>query len=1690
MDKQNNPQAVELHTNVSSTFEDVVVLSFDLTLYPLQQFGPSWHPDFIRLLNVLPCDLRYNLLDGLREYLWWMSPEYVYEFSRALVPIIQSEMMHEDFMSEWEVAFSPTSFMYDYVCMVDAMVPDELRFYDVSAVQEVVYVTCPRVLPRCTIRVINTVRMKRKQLRLNRVFETPWVYAATLQHRVKTVHKPVFTSVRSLTQSIFSNVQRRLKKETREPRRIWGAVQARQHRFASLVLTCQSGRTPTIAKPAREVRDEKQRLVAHEKSVAARKAVDKEVRKQKVLESRDKRSPVWKQRSDDEHLQSGRVLSSVLAAGGAVLATELWRTLRSGRKTSDAMSALLQQLGEFKDKLVQIMGNSLWMIPFVTTVYYAINHFKVVDGVLRSVLFSVCSTLVGTRLWQVVAKFFQDSNNSPQHGSIELQAGVYDALPRLLSTVMCFSVFGRKFSPSTVTEFIKRLSHLDRLASGWDTFLRWVLESTEALVNFVRVRFGADKVKLFNNVHKPTYDWASRVDKLVLQHSTADREVDAESLNEMVKLIREGHGFKELYRGTTMARYVDEYTMRASNLLQPYLGTINARNNFRFEPIACMLLGAPGVGKTIMAVPLCAAVLMESGLLPRDTSSDVVFENIWQKGTSEYWNSYASQLCLVMDDAFQQRADATDKDNEYMNIIRMVGSWSFPLNFADLTSKGKIFFGSKFIFGTTNLRSFNAEAGLVIQEPQAVARRISFPYELRLKPEYSKDGRLDQDAYQRECARAAENGVGLDRYPWYIWDVARHDFIRGTTESTPMPLRDLVLEMAEALKLRASTFSSTKDFLCDFISGMRKVECQAGRYLPELDVTLKAFKAHLTAWNSEQRALSVTVVKWLKVLGVGIMAKLAFDIVKVLLSSVWKFFTGIFGHGKRAEVQSNRPLARKSQRLKANDVRLQATDTNVCTNVYGNTYKMMLSLPDDQYFVVGQVCFIEDTLVVQPQHFTDTVRDMLVTKQVDSTCRVRFKHALNDDHTFDVSAQKYLSFARLSDADADVEFMKFEDVRAHRNITGSFMREADLKYLGGVRARLDVCEVDDRKSYLDSVQRAVYTFPSLKVGRNLRIGRRSLTRYFTYPAPTTAGDCGAPLCIFDNSSYSGRTAIGLHVCGSSDRGVGFSNVVTQEMIMDARKKLNTIVDEFESDLAARGVVLQSGCELPFDKKGSFLPIGTVDRAVVTCPKTSFYPTKHFGELGDYECLPAPLSPVWRDGVLVFPMENAVAPYSSPVYVYEQKWLRQAMHVAMAPLTSMTRDYSRRIYTFDEAVCGIPQEKFRSIPRGTAAGFPYVYDVRNGKKEFFGESQEYDLTTKNALELRTRVDHVVQKAKENTRLSHVFLDFLKDELRTPAKVQAVATRLISSAPLDYTVAWRMYFGAFSSAVMRHHTYTGMAPGICVYTEWDKLAEMLQKKGDKVFDGDFKGFDSSEQPTVHMLILKYVNDWYDDGIENARVRKVLWLDLMHSRHIGGVGNDQRFIYQWNKSLPSGHPFTTIVNSIYSLFTLVGAYISTTGDLTGFWTHVSSVTYGDDNVTNVSDELASVYNQVSVATALGREFKLVYTPGKKDGDFEPFTSLDNVSFLKRHIVDRDGWVCPLELDSFLYTCYWCKNKKLEGKIYHDVLEVSLEELSMHDKNTWDVYAPKVYSMLEEAGHVPAAPCDQASYLDVIRSRSDSWY
>lgn len=1506
-------------------------------------------------------------------------------------------------------------------------------------------------------------------------------------------------------------------------------------------------------------------------------------------------------------------------------------------ESNSILSKLMETLGDIAESFKRIMGHALWVIPVVLIVWYAVYHYGDANLFAATMVVSTLGAILPLGLWDVISKFFHKTNDAAvdfssmahsisMSGVTEQMGGFTDSAAALIASVFTFTFLGKKTTEGQVAEFMKRLSGWDRVSANLEKFMEWVLKSLETLVNFALKRFGFDTVQFWTKAKTDIEMWADEVDDIQLETATDTDRKSVKVANRLVKLLQRGSVFRRMTPPTSpLHRIIEQYWHRANALLMPYQGMLSARKNFRVEPICGMFVGAPGIGKTKLLAALCSHVLISSGAV----EPEEVKEHLWQKGSSEYWNGYMGQACVLIDDAFQLRPQTGDKDNEYMNIIRMISSWAFPLNFADLESKGKIYFDSVLVVGTTNTKSL-AEAPSVITDVGAVIRRLEFSYQLCLNPDYAIEGTLDIGKYNatvrehlaqyRIREAAGESVVPLDSFPWHIWTVKKHDWL-APTHACEQPLREIVMEMSDKLRHRLATHEDNVaeiDSIVDVYKTRKPVE-QSGivsrarawadsqsastlarsdlppleEILAETDSTYgsrattpcrdpypdsededglyyeaeQAARESLSArlqvlLNDEREAATgwtcfcekygsafMRVGKYtlaflagsLAITGLVAIGKWLWNMLSTMMPNRWK--KGV-PRGK-SEDQSNRPLARGAMRIPVNHVVFQTIDTAVQFNVYENSYKMF-SLFDGGAGVVptviGQVQFVDQRLAVMPAHFTVQLKNMLGRGELAKDSSLMFRNAVQEDMQIKLSVRQFMELRRFGKPDTDVEFVEFPaSIRGHRNVAKNYALERDIvSHASAVpRTRLDVCEVDDLKNVLPFNRHFIHTFSDMTFVRDRYITGQRRTRMFEYPGVTKAGDCGAPFCLFNGSPSQGRACLGFHIAGNGID-LGYAAIVTQEMIGEAAKALGIIMSKLHDDLNSRGYTVHQsaisheslspvleevavsvgpllssdeGVLLPPNVEegdftscsaykgcpsvvhwGSFLPIGRVEKPVPLCPVTSYYKTVigHEEPFGKFDHKPAVLKAGFVNEVYRSPMAIALKKYASPVLHYDHPWLDQAAWIAFQKFREVTRGAQPRIYSFDEAVLGVPGEKFRSIPRGTASGYPYVHEVTGGKRAFFGDGVEYDLTGDKCVKLRERVDEILDAARKSERLGHVFIDFLKDELRPPQKVENFETRLISSSPVDYTIAVRMYFGAFCAAVFQHSVDCGWGPGMCQYTDWEKARNRLTQHGEHVFDGDFKAYDTTEMPCIFERILNAINTWYNDGPENALVRRVLFQDLMHSVHLGGNGNNQTYVYQWNKCMPSGHPLTAVVGSAYATVLLVGCYIDITGDWTGYWNNVYSLTFGDDNVSNPSNAVVSVYNQITVGEAMSRLFGVRYTPGRKDAEFEASTTIDKVTFLKRSFVESDrGLLCPLELSSFLYTMYWCKNKKYEAQILRDNMEVAFEELSMHPKEVWDRYAPLLKKVgLRKRWTFASDPDSQAAYLSVVLSRKDNWY
>lgn len=1503
-------------------------------------------------------------------------------------------------------------------------------------------------------------------------------------------------------------------------------------------LTCVPQSRKVLVGLTREQRDQHRSRKAFEVTESERRKAWKELPKAaREAIIRDRRAA----KAQTAEFQAGAFTKIVGTAACAAVAHTFGRlagVLKSVKRTADTFADVARSIEEpakqVRSSIVSFMAKAGKHIGVFVDVlvammlYYLVSKLPISTPLKTFVFGSLAIKLLSKHINNEVIRAFHKDEDV----GVELQSGG-KSFGTLLASLFAISAFRERNPNWRLPIFLTRLGTMEKVSGGWESFMDWCMNAMEFCINTLRKMLGKEKLDVFKRGRDPLINWFKKVDRLLLETITCKNDVGSDLVDELVTALRDGSAMKTFYYQTKIGREIDTYLGRLATALIPYQGSLNARNNFRIEPECAIFVGAPGIGKTMTTLFISAAVLMRSGLLPLTATPDVIKANIWQKGGGKFWNSYAGQHVMVMDDIWQAKGDPTDVDNEMMTIIRAVSPWSFPLEFADVASKGKNFFSSKFILATCNLSSIDNHARNFIHEPEAVARRIGHPYRMLLKKEYATaDGRLDHVKYVAELEKCQAIGAGLNRFPWHIWEVARHNYITGETDKNTRPLLEVVDEIAERLAAKVRTHRDTEQTLDSFIGGIEPTQpvfqsgakvaegvesgfqaafttCadQVGSVYPEYqsggraDVhqTIRVVDAELKRatleYESMLGSLNPWVAKLMKVTTVGLGFGLGYLIWKELfkffchlIHGAFKAIKGFFAPRReydeiQSEIfpQSNNPgmVVQRTPLPK-----LQSGTDVMVDKAFGNTYRIVVEGSMTSY---GHLLMLNDRLGVIPLHFDGEIKSDMEKGKFTPQTRLMLMHCENPALTVGVPVSRFFTYRRYAMPEKELLFIVLADLRAHCNIEKNFITERGARYIFGQSVRLDTCAPDK-----DKIVRRTYSSPSSNILPYIDVADRRVTEVISYRASTKSGDCGAPLCLEDANNFSGGTVLGIHVAGNIKETLGFAALITREMIERARKCLDTIDDQMNEDLENRNIVLQSTSVAFYGEGKTFLPLGSVAKAVSLAPRSAYYKTPDYGIFGPFNKRPVPLSPIVIDGEKVFPLLKAVSVYGSPVYVYDATLLTIATHVAMKKFTALTSfGKVKHILSFDEAVAGVPEMKFRGIPRSTSAGFPYTYEHRNGKHDFFGYDGSYDLTTPAAMELRKRVEDIVEAAKLNVRKATIFVDFPKDELRPEEKAAAGQARPISSSPLDYVVAFRQYFGAFTAAFFTHHTHSGMAPGICPYTDWGLLAEKMQVHGSHVFDGDFKAFDSSEQPCVHEAILEYINSWYDDGVINQRVRKVLWADLCHSRHLGGDGTNQRFLYQWNKSLPSGHPLTTIVNSMYSLILLVATYMYITRDMTGFWEKVSAVTYGDDNVVNVAESVADVYNQESVSKAMAELFGVKYTSGHKDGLLYKTTTIDKITFLKRGFMkDDDGkWNGPLDLDSFLYTVYYCKNKRLEKVIRVDVLETAMQELALHSQDVWDTHAPIVYRALTRDG--PAkAPLNRYAYREVIRAREDAWY
>jgi hypothetical protein len=284
------------------------------------------------------------------------------------------------------------------------------------------------------------------------------------------------------------------------------------------------------------------------------------------------------------------------------------------------------------------------------------------------------------------------------------------------------------------------------------------------------------------------------------------------------------------------------------------------------------------------------------------------------------------------------------------------------------------------------------------------------------------------------------------------------------------------------------------------------------------------------------------------------------------------------------------------------------------------------------------------------------------------------------------------------------------------------------------------------------------------------------------------------------------------------------------------------------------------------------------------------------------------------------------------------------------------------------------------------------------------------------------------------------------------------------------------------MMENCINNGSGLGInCYSNHWDFMARLLLSISNMLFAGDFRHFDGSMFLRLLLRIGDYISDWFDDGPEMKRARRVIFMEVWHSFHASG-----EHIFEWLARLPSGHPLTTIINLIVVQVLIRMSYAKIMGNLLDFHQKVVVVSYGDDNVGSIHSSIIDRFNQITIADAM-KDFGFEYTDENKSETMQPFRSIQEVSFLKRGFRYENvlrKFVAPLELDTILEIPMWTKSGSRSLTIAKDNVDCCLRELAIHPENIFNHWAPKVveasqkflgytpyvtdwYTLLEESCH-----------------------
>jgi hypothetical protein len=948
------------------------------------------------------------------------------------------------------------------------------------------------------------------------------------------------------------------------------------------------------------------------------------------------------------------------------------------------------------------------------------------------------------------------------------------------------------------------------------------------------------------------------------------------NLQLMQEILRRNAHVQEMLNHPLMAAIPSYTAVRfrdRARLLEELAAIANStigNAHMRATPTSVLFIGEPGIGKSAATLYIMKHICYFMGF---EFTADKVYN---YNGASEYWEGYAQQLFVVMDDLFKA-ADKMTRMNEASVIISMINTATYALNMA-FEGKGFSFFNSKFVLMSTNIANdglHHAQFEVGLTDPKALLRR----FHLVLHRSEKLDRDVEQVSFKIEACKFFPHLVGTqiatDRVPALMMAISRkHEEELNTHEYEHSHFaekyggRDPKVVLDE--QIAEFGIFGPQQFNGDIHQRFANVEIQSGRPQRKImsgDATMSEvmgamLELHLLSWwDSDWTYFYITLFSAAtmctsayfmyqffcpteKTTLVDVEANGSSSsgtdswVTKVMLRGVANVkkrkyrgradFKGAKLASSSARIHIKRGLLAKGK------LHLQSDSINYLKSVNQTLSKSVVLMAaeafDEQgnelYSETSHAIHIKDGIFCAPAHFIMRFDEYETVNMLGSWGGKLYEWTY-PDMTVGVEREDLVYF-KISGVDLPPPCFKYlmdEEVSEKSIDPGTEMYLISLS-------------TTTHRPYLNRLVRG----PFETVAYDWSHGTFLVRQAITYFGETQQGQSGSMICI--EGAQGKAHVVGMHVGrklesdGKTKTAVAIAVPITQKHFNDLSDELSQITSckatkfdeveivDFVDKVGVESIGFQTE-SFPLLVKEK-LPEGTGFRPAARTrikKNTQMFEFRMKYENGEqYKARDKPAKlhkfPHKETGEMLDPMMIAlkkIHQVPTPPCNFNKERLKQWL------FKLYPKKQSTYIPTMYESLRGIPERHIQGICVGTSAGFP---DCKNGTAGKLHLLEPFEDFYTFKTEILQRLEDKWNALMRGECFPVYWADTLKDEKRPIEKADAGKTRMFSTCNFDFLIIFRRLTLDFTAFVQSTPADKPVSVGINAHSlDWKILFDRL-------------------------------------------------------------------------------------------------------------------------------------------------------------------------------------------------------------------------------------------------------------------------